>query len=336
MPALLPACATLFEVGSYAKHGDIIRNLLIDSPDGLVSMEHSASSTQYCHPDIFRYCSDEMISLELKSPYPHPLKLPVQYETPRYYVIQCITHMALTGSDSNWFGSVGPKSVLLINCTFNEDLWDNLWPWIKEFLDKKKPVAKNWIKTIVKDFGPQLDDYIQHSTEMIGEVPLVHTEEDRTKFMKAGLFTPYHLPKLRYRSGRSRKEVLALVHTALDKACTLMKDSFHIMRAEASKIIAFLASDSTRVPDSNLPPHIPVAYGLKGYSLPMTTMCKMISDVRDQCMDFNVNIRCKVYDGQFLSLVRFSSTGYPLTRLAFLQKYYKELQTWAKISVSIT
>ena len=101
MPALLPACATLFEVGSFAKHGDIIRNLLIDSPDGLVSMEHSASSTQCCHPDIFRYCSDKMISLELKSPYQDPLKLPVQYEVPRYYVIQCITHMALTGSDSN-------------------------------------------------------------------------------------------------------------------------------------------------------------------------------------------------------------------------------------------
>ena len=120
------------------------------------------------------------------------------------------------------------------------------------------------------------------------------------------------------------------MHTALDKACTLMKDSFHIMRAEASEIIAFVASDSTRVPDSNLPPHIPVAYGLKGYSLPMTTMHKMISDVRDQCMDFNVNVRCEVYGGQFLSLVHFSSTGYPLTRLAFLQKYYKELQTWSK------
>ena len=80
MPALLPACATLFEVGSYAKHGDIIRNLLIDSPDGLVSMEHSASSTQCCHPDIFRYYGDEMISLELKSPYTDPLKLTVQYK----------------------------------------------------------------------------------------------------------------------------------------------------------------------------------------------------------------------------------------------------------------
>ena len=59
-------------------------------------------------------------------------------------------------------------------------------------------------------------------------------------------------------------------------------------------------------------------------------MCKMIDDVRDQCIDFNVNVRCEVYDGQFLSLVHFSSTGYPLTRIAFLQRYYKELQTWNK------
>ena len=238
--------------------------------------------------------------------------------------------MALTKADSNRFGSVGPKSLNLIDCNFHNDLWDALWPQIKEFLDKKKPVAKNWIKTIVRDFAPLLDEYLELHTEIIGEVSLAHTTEDRTKFVEAGVFAPHHLPNLRWQLAHSRNETMAMVHTVLDKASILMKDSFHILRPEASEIVAFVASNSTRVPESNVPPHIPAAYWLIGYSFPMTTMHKMINDVRDQCMDFNVSIRCKVYDGQFLNLVHFSSSGYPLTSLVFLQKYYQQFQTWSK------
>ena len=41
MPALLPACANLYEVGAFTKDGDNIRNLLVDSPDGLIKIDHN-------------------------------------------------------------------------------------------------------------------------------------------------------------------------------------------------------------------------------------------------------------------------------------------------------
>ena len=58
----------------------------------------------------------------------------------------------------------------------------------------------------------------------------------------------------------------------------------------------------------------------------MTIMHHLINDVRDNCKVANVSIRCEVYDGQFLNLVRYSADGSPLTHLTFLQEYYKEVK----------
>ena len=42
MPALLSGCATLYEVGGYTKDGDNVEDLLVDSPDGLIKIDHDA------------------------------------------------------------------------------------------------------------------------------------------------------------------------------------------------------------------------------------------------------------------------------------------------------
>ena len=86
--------------------------------------------------------------------------------------VMMLIHMALTGAASNWFGSLGPKSIALINARFYANLWNAIWTRIKHFLDKDRPVAKKWHRTILKDFTPQLDDYITRCTELVAEVPL--------------------------------------------------------------------------------------------------------------------------------------------------------------------
>ena len=111
----------------------------------------------------------------------------------------------------------------------------------------------------------------------------------------------------------------------------MLKEAYHIVREEAAKILAFVAADSTRVPEPENPCHNPIAYGLKGYSLPMTIMRHLINDVRDNCKVANVSIRCEVYDGQFLNLVHYSADGSPLTCLTFLHEYYKEVKKWSKM-----
>jgi len=117
-----------------------------------------------------------------------------------------------------------------------------------------------------------------------------------------------------------------MMHTTYLKALTLLHDAYHIVREEAAEIIAFVISDSTRIPQPGLPSHIPIAYGLKGHSLPMEIMRRMVDDVRDECLSHYINVRCEIYDGQFLNLVQYTADGTPLTRLAFFQQYFKEVK----------
>ena len=98
-----------------------------------------------------------------------------------------------------------------------------------------------------------------------------------------------------------------MIHVNYMNTIKLLKEAYHIVREESAKILAFIAADSTRVPEPGIPCHIPIAYGFKGYSLPMTIMRHLINDVRDHFKVAIVSIHCEVYDGQFLNLVRYSA-----------------------------
>ena len=331
MPALLPGCATLYEVGCYTKDGDNIEDLLVDSPDGLIQIDHDNNNSKCCEEDIYRFNSDN-ISIELKSPYPDAEKLPVHYKIPKWYIMQVLIHMVVTETETSWYGCCGTKSVVTIECKFDEDLWDRLWLRIKHFLDKPRPAASRWMKDIANEFRDDFNTYIEEKTEIIGEVPIVSTAEDPTQFLySTSRFSPYHKPKgQRNRDGPDIDDVRDMIKTMYSRAKKLIKDAYHISREEACEIIAFVAADGSRLPRPDLPRHIPIAYGLKGHSLPMFTMRQMIHDVRNECRDNNVNVRCEVYDGQFLNLVRYTENGSPLTKLSFLQWFFKHLQQWSK------
>ena len=92
------------------------------------------------------------------------------------------------------------------------------------------------------------------------------------------------------RSGPSLVDVKDMIHVYYVNTIKLLKEAYHIIREEATEFLAFIAADSTRVPEPGIPRHIPIAYGLKFYSLPMTIMCHLINDVRDNCKVANVSI----------------------------------------------
>ena len=62
----------------------------------------------------------------------------------------------------------------------------------------------------------------------------------------------------------------------------------------------------------------------------MSIMREMVNDVHDRCIAYNVNMCCEVYDGQFLNFVCYSEDGTRLTRFAFLQWFFKQIQGWTK------
>ena len=108
------------------------------------------------------------------------------------------------------------------------------------------------------------------------------------------------------------------------KISDYIREGFNFLRVEASEIIAFVATDVDRVVKPGLPPHIPIAYGLRGSSMPLDVMHNMINDLRNDLVKRNCQVLCEVYDGQFHSLMVKSETGYPLTRLQLIQQHFKE------------
>ena len=51
--------------------------------------------------------------------------------------------MFVPDSEYSWYGCCGPKSVVLMKYTFDEDLWNKIWTEIKNFLDKRKPAGSH-------------------------------------------------------------------------------------------------------------------------------------------------------------------------------------------------
>ena len=127
-----------------------------------------------------------------------------------------------------------------------------------------------------------------------------------------------------------------LMHTTYLKAIHLLHNTYHIVREEAAEIIAFVVSDSTRVPQLGVPCHIPIAYGLRGHSLPMDFMRAMVNDVRDKCVRHHVNVHCEVYSSQFLNLVRYSEDGTPFTGWPSSNSTSEKLRNGAKYNASTT
>ena len=314
----------MYEVGCYYIDGENIDKLLVDSPDGLIRCNHNMNRANCCHPDVYALNSGNK-SIEIKAPYPDGNNMPVHYSVPRYYILQCVIHMIVTNSMENWYASGGLTSVVLISCTVDHELWDVVWTKIKQFLDKARPVAKNWYKTISNDLGPQLDAYRENYTKLIAELPIVKCTEGN--LMEPDKYSPYHVPMSNLQSDVTYNldDIRDMMVPIMEQAMDIVKCGHHIVREESSEILAFIAVDSSRIPVKGIPCHLPIAYGLKGYSLPMNVMRSLIDDVRNKCVEHNVKVRCECYDGQFLQLVRYSEEGKPLTRLSFMQDFFKSM-----------
>ena len=70
---------------------------------------------------------------------------------------------------------------------------------------------------------------------------------------------------------------------------------------------------------------MPIAYGLRGPSLPNVVMRNIVNDIRDE-LEFNeTTVLCEVYDGQFHKLIVESEDGWPLTRLQHAMRHFSEI-----------
>ena len=104
-----------------------------------------------------------------------------------------------------------------------------------------------------------------------------------------------------------------------------VEEGINFLRVEASEIIAFLAMDSECIVKPGIPPHIPIAYSLKGPSLSNKTFRNMRNDIRNELHSRNTSVLCEVYEGQFHDIIVNSDEGKPLTRLQHAKQHFKNV-----------
>ena len=79
MPALLPVCANLYKVGAYTKDSDNINKLLVDSPDGLIKIDHNfRNADNCCEREIYGFNNDNMQGYMRKRIQPYISKARIQ------------------------------------------------------------------------------------------------------------------------------------------------------------------------------------------------------------------------------------------------------------------
>ena len=105
------------------------------------------------------------------------------------------------------------------------------------------------------------------------------------------------------------------------------------------EILTFLLSCIDREKSDHALEHTPIAYALKGSSLKVDTMWKMIDKVRDECKAKDIKILCECCDGQWWwyndinYINQYKSNdinGNPLTHMQYQKRKWNEVLTMKK------
>ena len=222
--------------------------------------------------------------------------------------------MVSTGATSNVYSCVGSNSVTIIECHFDNALWQVVWNNIKKKFGCAQPRFPKKISEISKDIIPLLDDYMDRSTFFICELPLVHGIDG--KLPKQQLRNPYTETDNEWTPSLDEQDLIEeMFHEICDLTIEAIKDCHQILHEKANEMLAFLAADSECKPIPEVPCHLLLAYALKGSSLSIDIMRKLVNDLHDHCSQHDIDVLCEVYDGQFLQLILKDDNAQPLTEM---------------------
>lgn len=266
----------------------------------------------------------DKIAVEYKCMVPGQFKLPVSYKCPPMYVFQVLLGMYVTGAGILWLCFYSKQSMTIIECDFDEDFCNEILQALRDIFDKDNVVKTARLKQLKRQLQPKIHDYIEMFTRFLGEFPVVEAEVGTVNFC-ATPFNPYHVVgSSRTKEFHEVTDVTSACNNLWESHRKLIMDAVELLREEATEILAFVMTNSLRLHQENEIPNVPVAYALKGPSLPMDIARNMWNQVLEACHQRNCEVLCTVADGQFLPLANKNSQGRALTRLQLMRQSWSE------------
>ena len=300
MPAFLPQCHYMYEVGSFFIPSNNNATFMEVSPDGIIKCANNCANCQ----NHLAFPVGTM-PFKIKCPYT-PINdkklLPVQYHPPQYNCCQLLSQMVATKSETLLFASCSPESMVISLLEFSQTMWQSVWSLAQELYANAsitKPMTLHGETTKMKE---ELKEYCEKSSTLVAELPVVNgmdaNMEQRTSsnncYKSVDKISSEYLD-----AAEINQEICKLC----EESCKLAVKANNLQRCKASEVLLFVYTDSDRSFNKEKPSSIPLAYALKGHSIRISTARKMINIVRDRLKQNGTKILCEAVDGQWSGIV---------------------------------
>lgn len=296
----------------------------IKGPDDKPLIEVSSDGTirHRCGNNV----SDEIkYVIEIKCPLQNDIdfKLPVQYELPSYYVLQILAEMKAHSCSKALFVSHSPESTVIHLVENDTQLWAKVEEEVCGMYSTASPKARVRVSDNLKEIRTGIKSFIKTNVTIIGEFPSL-TMMDVERLNDASpsspfLFSPY--------VDETQGDEIQDLH---QQSLALVEHAHLLARRKASEVLAFVLSDTDREYNPEMHHQLPVAYAMKGYSLPGNVVRDMCDEVKQSCHEKGINVICESYDGQWASLVVKDAEGKPLNRLELQKQVWRESDKMTK------
>ena len=234
-------------------------------------------------------------------------------------IVNAVATMRIVKCMKLWTVKYYDNSVMVTECTYDSETLRSIWNIIQMYYDQKIPTQPKSTSEIKRDIIPILEKFAETNTKAMLEVPLMR--DVIGQYRMVGKFSAYNIPKTPMRSENTEIPYMTFQEICYQLS-DLIEEGYNFLRVEASEILAFVATNSDRIIQPGIPPHLPIAYGLRGHSLPMKIMRNMVNNIRNELQKRNTSVLCKVYDGQFHQLIVRSENSEPLTRLQMMHDHF--------------
>ena len=326
MPAYFPHCARYIEDGANFLNGESIPRLMEISTDGIIKCCRN-KDIDSCESHLLLDHFDCIV--EIKCPYPNNRNLPVHYDLPVRYVTQILAGMKVKRTLKCLYISYSEESTTFMECKFDSDLWEHLWTETKKTYDYINPLKPSHLDANIGNIKASLQDYISQNVTFICELPSIKGFESDEN-INYRIKNPYKKGPVHVASEPDFQLIYSDIFEHCNKAKTMTEKSHELSRKKAGEILTFILSDSDREKSQYGIDHIPIAYAMKGYSLKVEIMRKLIEDVRNKCKDEGIDILTEVSDGQWFKIISQDINGQPLTRLQYQKKIWNDVMKMKK------
>ena len=257
---------------------------------------------------------DESVNfgVEIKCPFPgKKYSTPVTYKMQKYYVPQVLSEMKALGTQKLYFICYSPESTTVHEVDFDENLWNTIEQEISLIYGTPKPSRPTQKSVNVPRIQERLSSFVENNTKFLLEIPSLKALDCAVTNDSDSLFCSRHCESV-VRKYEIDHELIYLQEIIYNAELNLDR-AYQLVRNKASEFLGFMISDLDRNYNIDMLHSVPIAYGLKGYSLPTSALRTMIEIVLKECSRRGLYVPVCSFDGQWCRLVIRDRNDYSLT-----------------------